>query len=136
MNIFGKKHVICTICKKETGHKHKPKNEWQIEGPLCGDCYVSQMKKFYEHSLRQKCVTCGTEKDVPDLWEPRYQWDMTGLLCKSCFDKKDLTFKTQRATCQVCGKKLGMIRYNPKKKWVLDGQLCKECWDSHKAKLG
>ncbi len=136
MNIFGKKHVMCNICKKETSHKHKPKSEWKIEGPLCGDCYVSQMKKFYELSLRQKCVTCGIEKDVPDLWEPRYQWDMTGLLCKSCFDKKDLTFKVQKTTCNVCGKTLGMIRYNPKKHWVLEGQLCRECWDSHKAKLG
>lgn len=136
MKLFGTRPAICKICQKETPHKHKPKSEWKIEGPLCGDCYVVQMKKFYELSLRQKCVTCGIEKDVPDLWEPRYQWEMTGLLCKQCFDKKDLDYKKQRTVCSVCGKKLGMIRYNPKKKWVLDGQLCRECWDSHKAKLG
>jgi hypothetical protein len=94
------------------------------------------MKKFYELSLRQKCVICGVEKDVPDMWEPRYQWDMTGLLCKTCFDKKDLDFKNQKSFCIVCHKKLGMIRYNPKKHWVLDGQLCKECWDANKAKMG
>lgn len=136
MGLFSKKPVICNICKKEVAHKHKPKSEWQIEGPLCGDCYVAQMKKFYEHSLRQKCVNCGMEKDVPDLWEPRYQWDMKGLLCKTCFDKKDLEFKNQKSFCTVCRKKLGMIRYNPKKHWVLDGQLCKECWDMNKAKMG
>jgi hypothetical protein len=61
---------------------------------------------------------------------------MTGLLCKACFDKKDFDYKNQRSHCKVCGKKLGMIRYNPKKNWVLDGQLCRECWDSYKAKLG
>ncbi len=136
MGLFSKKPVICNICKKEVAHKHKPKSEWQIEGPLCGDCYVIQMKKFYEQSLRQKCVTCGMEKDVPDLWEPRYQWDMKGLLCKTCFNKKDLEFKNQKSFCTVCHKKLGMIRYNPKKHWVIDGQLCKECWDMNKAKMG
>jgi predicted RNA-binding Zn-ribbon protein involved in translation (DUF1610 family) len=136
MGLFSKKPVICNICKKEVAHKHKPKSEWQIEGPLCGDCYVIQMKKFYEQSLRQKCVTCGMEKDVPDLWEPRYQWDMKGLLCKTCFDKKDLEFKNQKSFCTVCHKKLGMIRYNAKKHWVIDGQLCKECWDMNKAKMG
>ena len=136
MKLFDKKPVICAICKKETSHKNKPKSEWKVDGPLCGDCYVIQMKKFYEQSLRQRCVICKTEKDVPDLWEPRYQWDMTGLLCKSCFDKKDFDYKNQKSYCKVCGKKLGVIRYNPKKNWVLDGQLCRQCWDSHKAKLG
>jgi hypothetical protein len=136
MTVFGRKPVTCSICKKETIHKNKPKSEWQIEGPLCGDCYVAQMKKFYESSLRQKCVVCGMEKDVPDMWEPRYQWDMKGLLCKACFDKKDLSYKSQRTTCHVCRKTLGVIRYNPKKKWALEGQLCRECWDSYKARLG
>ena len=136
MTLLSRKPAFCTICKKETTHKHKPKSEWQIEGPLCGDCYVVQMKKFYELSLRQKCVICGIEKDVPDLWEPRYQWDMKGLLCKSCFNKKDEEFKSLKEFCKICGKKLGMIRYNPKKKWAVTGQLCRECWDSHKAQLG
>jgi len=107
-----------------------------MEGPLCGDCYVTQMKKFYELSLRQKCVICGIEKDVPDMWEPRYQWDMKGLLCKSCFNKKDEEYKNLKEFCKMCGKKLGMIRYNPKKKWSISGQLCRECWDSQKAQLG
>jgi len=136
MRLFNGKRSSCTICKKETSHKHKPKNEWQIEGPLCGDCYVSQMKKFYELSLKQSCIICGIEKDVPDMWEPRYQWEMKGLLCKPCFDKKDGEYKKLRTFCHLCGKKLGLIRYNPKKKWIIDGQLCKDCWDSQKIKLG
>ena len=136
MGLFNRKPIICKICKKESNHKHKPKNEWKIEGPLCADCYVDQMNKFHELSLRQKCVTCGTEKDVPDMWEPRYQWDMTGLLCKTCFDKKDLDFKNKKSFCASCKKPLGMIRYNPKKKWVLDGQICRTCWDKFKAEIG
>lgn len=136
MSLFGRKSAICAICKKQISHKHKPKNEWQIEGPLCGDCYVTQMQKFYELSLRQKCVICGVEKDVPDMWEPRYQWDMKGLLCKTCFDKKEREYKTLKTLCNLCGRKLGLIRYNPKSKWSVEGQLCRECWDSQKAKFG
>ena len=136
MGLFGKKVGICSVCKKEIAHKHKPKQEWQVEGPLCGDCYVNQMKKFYDLSLRQRCVVCNVEKDVPDMWEPRYQWDMKGLLCKECFDKKDGEFKAKKDFCTVCGRNLGMIRYNPKIKWDLSGQLCRECWDMHKAKMG
>lgn len=70
------------------------------------------------------------------MWEPRYQWDMKGLLCMTCFDKKDEEYKKLKTFCNICGKKLGMIRYNPKKRWIVKGQLCKECWDSKKAKLG
>ncbi len=136
MGLFGKKHGACSICKKEITHRHKPKQEWQVEGPLCGDCYVSQMQRFYDQSLKQRCVTCNVEKDVPDMWEPRYQWDMKGLLCKECFDRKDAEFKNTKDFCKICGKKLGMIRYNPKSKWALEGQLCRECWDSNKAKMG
>lgn len=136
MGLLGSKHGTCTICKKEITHKHKPKQEWQVEGPLCGDCYVNQMKKFYDLSIRQRCVVCNVEKDVPDMWEPRYQWDMKGLLCKECFDKKDDDFKSMKDFCKLCGKRLGMIRYNPKTKWEIEGQLCRGCWDAHKAKMG
>ena len=136
MNLFNRKPVVCNICKRETSHKHKPKIEWQIQGPLCGDCYVTQMKTFYELSLRQKCVICGTEKDVPDMWEPRYQWEIKGLICKPCFDKKDKEFHKLKKFCSICGKTLGIIRYNPKGKWLVRGQLCRECWDSQKARFG
>ncbi|TLX95296.1 MAG: hypothetical protein E6K91_03535 [Thaumarchaeota archaeon] len=124
------------MCKKEIGHGHRPKSEWQIQGRLCGDCYVDQMKKFYESNLRQRCVICEIERYVSDMWEPRYQWNMKGLLCKTCFDKKDEAYQKQKTFCSICGKKLGMIRYNPKKQWAIQGQLCRECWDSQKTKLG
>lgn len=136
MTLFRQKTHVCTICKKGVKHKHKPKNEWNVEGPLCADCYVDQMQKFHDLSLKQRCVTCNVEKDVPDMWEPRYQWDMKGLLCKDCFDRKDSEFKTMKDFCRICEKKLGMIRYNPKSKWGIEGQLCRECWDSRKAEMG
>ena len=136
MGLFAQKPAFCTLCKKQIKHKHKPKNEWQVEGPLCGDCYVTQIQRIYDLSLRQKCVLCNAEKDVPDMWEPRYQWDMKGLLCKSCFDQKDSEYKTHKEFCKMCGKKLGIVRYNPKGKWSIEGQLCRECWDDHKARLG
>ncbi len=136
MSLFTRKPTVCSICKKEVSHKHRPKSEWQIQGPLCADCYVDRMKKFYESSLRQKCVICGIEGDVPDMWEPRYQWNMKGLLCKICFDKRDEEHQNLKTFCGICSKKLGMIRYSPKKKWAIKGQLCRECWDSQKAKFG
>jgi len=107
-----------------------------VEGPLCGDCYIAQMQKYYDLSVKQKCVMCSTEKNVPDLWEPKYSWEMKGLLCKTCFDKKDAEYNKSKTFCGTCGKKLGVIRYNPKRQWALQGQLCKECWDSQKAKMG
>jgi len=85
MGLFSKKPAYCTICNKEITHKHKPKREWRIKGPLCGDCHVDKMKEFYEGKIRQPCVSCGTTKKITDLWEPRWQWDMEGLLCKECF---------------------------------------------------
>ena len=136
MGIFKRKPIVCTVCNKETTHKHKPKREWGMSGPLCGDCYVDKMKEFYESKIRQKCVSCGIKKNVPDLWEPRWQWDMTGLLCKECFDNKEKDFNDAKNFCTVCGKKMGFIRYNPKSKWGLTGQLCRICWDEQKAKNG
>jgi len=79
---------------------------------------------------------CSIEKNVPDLWEPKYQWEMKGLLCKICFDIKNAEYNKSKTFCSTCGKKLSVIRYNPKRQWVLQGQLCRECWDSQKAKLG
>ena len=43
MGLFSKKSSICTICKKETKHKHKAKKEWYVESPLCGECYMDKM---------------------------------------------------------------------------------------------
>lgn len=136
MKLFDRKPAYCSICKKKLDHKHKPKREWDVEGPLCSNCYINEMQKYYDHSIKQKCVICGTEKNVPDLWEPRYQWEMKGLLCKICFDKKEESYNKIRSCCNICGVKLGTIRYNPKKHWTVEGYLCRNCWDAQKAQKG
>ena len=92
MGLFSKKPAICTVCKKETKHKHKAKKEWYVESPLCGDCYMDKMKESYDSNIKAKCVVCGKQSKITDLWEPRWQWDMKGLLCKTCFDNKEADF--------------------------------------------
>ena len=34
MGLFSKKPSYCTVCNKELTHKHKPKREWNVKGPL------------------------------------------------------------------------------------------------------
>ena len=135
MIFFDKKPAICSICNKQTKHKHKPKREWSLKGPLCGDCYVDKMKEYYEASMKQKCAVCQKESKISNLWEPRWQWEMEGLLCKECFDKKESEFTKKKETCSVCGVKLNLFRYNPKSEWKMDGQLCRKCWDVQKQKF-
>ena len=134
MGLFGKKTATCTLCKKETTHKHRPKREWNMEYPLCTDCYMKSMEQYYSGSLRQKCVNCGTEEKLTDLWEPRWQWNMEGLLCKKCFDSKEVDYNQKKDFCTKCGAKLSFIRYNPKNNWNIEGQLCRDCWDEQKEK--
>ena len=134
--IFSRKPSICAICKKQITHKHKPKKEWNIQGPLCANCHLDKMKEHYEGTIKQKCVSCGVTKKINDLWEPRWQWDMEGLLCKNCFDQKEKDFNVKKEFCSICGAKLSFFRYNPKSKWKLEGQLCRTCWDSQKTKHG
>jgi len=136
MDLLHRKPSFCTVCKKSLTHKHKPKREWNVEGPLCSDCYINEMQKQYDLSIKQKCVICGIEKNVPDLWEPRWQWDMEGLLCKECFDKKEESFEVKKKFCALCGTEMGFIRHNPKSKWAIEGQLCGKCWDAKKVELG
>ena len=52
MGLFGKKPTICTICKKETKHKHKAKKEWYVDSPLCADCYMDKMKDAYDSNIK------------------------------------------------------------------------------------
>ncbi len=136
MKLLNRKPSFCTICKKQISHKHKPKREWAIEGPLCADCYLNKMHEQYEIGIKQKCVVCGVEKKVPDLWEPRWQWEMKGLFCKKCFDEKEQEFHKLQDYCSICGVKFGFLRYNAKSKWKVTGQLCKDCWNTQKAKEG
>ena len=95
---------------------------------------MDKMKESYDSNIKAKCVVCGKQSKITDLWEPRWQWDMKGLLCKTCFDNKEADFKTKKEFCVLCNKKMGFIRYNPKPEWKIKGQLCRACWDEQKAK--
>ncbi|MEK0339217.1 MAG: hypothetical protein QQN46_03195, partial [Nitrosopumilus sp.] len=121
MGLFSKKPSFCAVCNKELTHKHKPKKEWNIEGRLCGDCHFDKSKEYYEGKVRQPCVICKTTKKITDLWEPRWQWDMEGLLCKECFDKKEESHTKKKNFCALCGKKMGLIRFNAKGNWKIEG---------------
>ncbi|MFB5620920.1 MAG: hypothetical protein ACE5RC_07305 [Nitrosopumilus sp.] len=136
MGLFSKKPSFCSVCNKELTHKHKPKREWNIKGPLCGDCHFEKQKEYYEGKVRQPCVVCGTTQKITDLWEPRWQWDMEGLLCKKCFDTKEEDHGKKKNFCSLCQGKMGLIRYNPKGSWKIEGQLCRKCWDEKKAEFG
>jgi len=59
MGLFNKKPSFCSVCNKELTHKHKPKREWNVKGPLCGDCHFDKSKEYYEGKVRQPCVVCG-----------------------------------------------------------------------------
>ncbi len=136
MGLFSGKPSYCAVCNKKLTHKHKPKREWGITGRLCGDCHFDKSKEYYEGTIRQSCVKCGTTKKITDLWEPRWQWDMEGLLCKECFDKKEEDHAKKKNFCALCGGKMGLIRFNPKGNWKVEGQLCRTCWDEKKAEFG
>jgi hypothetical protein len=132
MGLFDRKPSICSMCNKETKRTQKPKKEWSIEGQLCTECYMKTMEQFYNGTYKQKCVSCGTEQKITNLWEPRWQWDMEGLLCKTCFDSKEIDFNQKKEFCSICGTRLSFFRYNPKNEWSLEGQLCRKCWDGQK----
>jgi len=116
MGLFSRKPAYCTICKIEITHKHKPKREWNVKGPLCANCHVDKTKEFYEATIRQPCVICGTTKIISDLWEPRWQWDMDGLLCKDCFDKKRRRPRQKEKLLCVMWCKAGIIPIKSKTK--------------------
>ena len=94
---------------------------------------MDKMRDEYDSNIKSKCLTCGRQQKVTDLWEPRWQWDMQGLLCKKCFDEKEIDFNKKKEFCTICGAKLGFFRYTPKNHWKIDGKLCRKCWDIQKA---
>lgn len=47
MGLFNHKPLFCTICKKSITYKQKAKRRWNIEGYLCGDCWINEMQKQY-----------------------------------------------------------------------------------------
>ncbi|HMK32452.1 MAG TPA: hypothetical protein VK431_02380 [Nitrosopumilaceae archaeon] len=136
MGLFSKKEEFCTVCKKRISHKHKPKRGWNVEGPLCADCYVDLMKMYYEKNDENKCVLCGARPGSFSLWKPRKEWELKGWLCKSCFDEKEKSDNESKKFCSMCGTKLGFISYSPKKEWGIKGYICKNCWNLQETKTG
>ncbi|MDE1815462.1 MAG: hypothetical protein KGI11_02765 [Thaumarchaeota archaeon] len=126
--LFSKKKTPCAICKKEVSHTHKPKNSWNVNGLLCGNCYVDLMEKYFENDNDDKCTLCGDTPGSFNLWKPKKEWEVTGWLCKPCFDQKEKQDNDLKNFCCLCGAKIGFVSYSPKKEWNMKGSLCKNCW--------
>lgn len=47
MALLKRKPSFCTICKKNISKGNKPDKKWNIEGLLCLECYMIEMKKQY-----------------------------------------------------------------------------------------
>ena len=131
---FKNKSIFCTICKKQLNHKYKPKKNWNINGYLCNNCYLDELKKQYERNNKKNCYICNKLQNISNMWEPRFEWNITEPICEECFTKKESDFQHKKNFCSICNKKLGFIRYNPKGKRQIDGQLCKLCWVESKSR--
>jgi hypothetical protein len=130
--LFRRKKENCVICGRELQHKHRPKEEWGIDGFLCGDCHLDKMREYYaegKEPKKPKCDHCSREVEIGDLYEPRRGLNLKGKVCKECFDGAKAEQEKKFLNCAICGKKLGFIRYHPKSEWNVDGQLCKKCWN-------
>ncbi len=134
--LFRKKErERCAVCNKELDHKHRPKEEWGIDGFLCGDCHLDKMREYYAEGKipkkkTEKCDFCGRTVDPEDLYKPHKGLNLKGKVCKQCLEGKQKEAQKKFEYCAICGKKLGRFRYNPKNKWNIDGQLCRKCWDA------
>ncbi len=128
--LFSKKKTPCSICKKEASHTHKPKSSWNVDGLICGNCYVDLMEKNFETDDGDRCALCNAKPGSFNLWKPKKEWELRGWLCKSCFDQKEKEDNDLKNFCCSCGKKIGFISYNPKKEWNMKGSLCKNCWNT------
>jgi hypothetical protein len=141
----------CAVCNKELiKFRYKPRNEWDIQGMLCGDCHVI---KSMEHSGRTessgsknrhqtvedekevslKCGMCDADIDSgSEHLKAKWQWNMDTnlILCKRCYSIKSKEYEKRINYCAVCGNKMSFFRYNPKPKWKIEGQLCRRCWDN------
>jgi|GEM_PF-6525479 len=71
VGLFSKKKVSCSVCNKEISHAHKPKNNWNVDGLLCANCYVDLMEKNFENDAEDKCALCGTKPGSFNLWKPK-----------------------------------------------------------------
>ncbi len=134
IGLFDKKEAFCTICNKSISHKHKPKSNWNVEGPLCADCYVDLMEKNFKKNKDDKCVLCGAEPGSFSLWKPKKDWEIQGWLCKPCFDEKEKADDESKKYCVLCGDKLGFFCYFFKSESGVTGQICKKCHALQKTK--
>lgn len=132
--LFSKKEAFCTICKRRITHKHKPKSSWNVEGPVCANCYVDLMKKNFKKNQDDKCVLCGAKPGSFSLWKSKKEWGVQGWLCKPCFDEKEKADDESKKYCTMCGNKLGFFCYSPKKDSGITGQICKNCHNLQKTK--
>jgi hypothetical protein len=135
MRLFNnKKKNSCTICKKEISRTSKPKKEWDVEGPLCANCYVDLMKKPIKKKNEDICVICGAEPGGLNLWKPKKEWGITGWLCEICLDEREKSDNELKKNCILCNIKLGFITHRAKKEWNIDGYLCKKCYSFQESK--
>ncbi len=128
--LFSKKKTLCSVCKKEVSHTHKPKNTWNVDGLLCGNCYVDLLEKNFEVDDGDRCTLCGATPGSFSLWKPKKEWELRGWLCKPCFDKKEKQDNDLKNFCCLCKAKIGLVSYSPKKEWDIKGYMCKSCWDA------
>ena len=132
--LFNKKKEFCTVCNKSITHKHKPKSNWKVEGPLCANCYLDLMETNFKKNQDDKCVICGIEPGSFNLWKPKKEWSIKGWLCKPCFDEKEKIDDESKKFCALCGSKLGFFCYSPTKESGIVGQICKNCRNLQKTK--
>ena len=136
VGLFSKEEVFCTICKRGITHKHKPKRSWNVEGPVCANCYVDLMKKYYESGIDDICAICGDKPRAFNLWKPYKEWGIKGWLCKPCFDEKEKADEESKKYCAMCGNKLGFFCYPSTKDSGITGEICKTCHNLQKTKTG
>lgn len=141
----------CAVCNKELiKFRYKPRNEWSIQGMLCGDCHVIKSMEHSGHTessgsknrhqmaedekeVSLKCGMCDADFDSgSEHLKAKWQWNMDTnlILCKRCYSSKSKEYEKRINYCAVCGNKMSFFRYNPKPKWKIDGQLCRRCWDN------
>ncbi|HJU14262.1 MAG TPA: hypothetical protein VJ792_07390, partial [Candidatus Nitrosotalea sp.] len=106
--LFKKEKASCAVCNKEITHKHKPKKGWNVEGVLCGNCYVDLLGENFKKESDDRCVLCGAEPGSFSLWRPKKEWGVPqGWLCKPCFDEKEKADDEAKKYCAMCGAKIG-----------------------------
>lgn len=118
------------VCNKELiKFRYKPRNEWDIQGMLCGDCHVI---KSMEHSgctessgsknrhqmaedekeVSVKCGMCDADFDSgSEHLKAKWQWNMDTnlILCKRCYSIKSKEYEKRINYCAICGNKMSFF---------------------------